>query len=339
MNGLAMPGVTVVIPNWNRRDLVRRLIGQLRAQSHPVAEIIVVDNGSNDGSAEAARQAGARVLEMGRNAGFSAAVNRGIAETKTDLMAVVNNDIEPAADWLERLVEAVQEPPVWFAAGKLLSAAQPGVLDGAYDALSRGACAWRAGHGRKDGEVWNRPAPIRFAPFTATLFRTDLFARIGPLDEHFESYLEDVDFCLRAARQGCFGMYVPAAVAVHQGSATLGRWHPEVVERIARNQVLLVAKHYPARDLLRYGWPILVAQTLWGGVALRHGRLLSFLRGKIGGLAMFRSVRREAAGASPGAASLSEILEQSEAEILRLQRSTGFDLYWRLYFALTSGTL
>jgi hypothetical protein len=100
-----------------------------------------------------------------------------------------------------------------------------------------------------------------------------------------------------------------------------------------------VAKHYPARDLLRYGWPILVAQTLWGGVALRHGRLLSFLRGKIGGLAMFRSVRREAAGASPGAASLSEILEQSEAEILRLQRSTGFDLYWRLYFALTSGTL
>jgi len=335
MNGLAMPGVTVVIPNWNRRDLVERLIRQLRVQSHPVAEIVVVDNGSHDGSVEMARQSGARVLEMGRNAGFSAAVNRGIAETATELVAVVNNDVEPTAAWLGRLVEAVQEPQVWFAAGKLLSAAQPGLLDGAYDALSRGACAWRAGSGRPDGALWDRPAPIRFAPFTAALFRTSLFAKIGLLDERFESYLEDVDFCLRAARQGCFGMYVPAAVAVHQGSATLGRWHPEVVERIARNQVLLVAKHYPARDLLRYAWPILVAQALWGGVALRHGRLLSFLRGKIEGLAMFRSFRPEAAPASPETESLPEILEQSEAEILRLQRSTGFDLYWRLYFALT----
>ncbi len=338
MNGLAMPGAAVIIPNWNRRPLLERLIVQLRAQSHPVAEIVVVDNGSQDGSVETARRAGARVVEMGRNAGFSAAVNRGIAETATDLIAVVNNDVEPAADWLERLVEAAREQQVWFAAGKLLRAAQPGSLDGAYDTLSRGGCAWRAGHGRTDGEPWNRPAPIRFAPFTATLFRRDLFARIGLLDERFESYLEDVDFCLRAARQGCFGVYVPAAVAVHQGSATLGRWHPQVVRRIARNQVLLVAKHYSGRDLLRYGWPILVAQALWGGVALRHGRPLSFLRGKIEGLAMFRSFGRLPAPGRPGDRSLSEILEQSEAEILRLQRRTGFDLYWRLYFALTSGT-
>jgi len=335
MNGLAMPAVTVVIPNWNRRDLVERLIPQLRAQSHPIAEIVVVDNGSRDGSAAAASQAGARVLEMGRNAGFSAAVNRGIAETSTELVAIVNNDVEPAAGWLERLVDAVQDPQVWFAAGKLLSAAQPGSLDGAYDELSRGACAWRAGHGRTNGALWDRPAPIRFAPFTAALFRTDLFAKVGLLDERFESYLEDVEFCLRAARQGCSGMYVPAATAVHQGSATLGRWHPEVVERIARNQVLLVAKHYRQRDLRRYCWPILVGQALWGGVAWRHGRLLAFLRGKIEGLEAFRSLRREAAAAGPGVKSLSEILEQSEAEILRLQRSTGFDSYWRLYFALT----
>ena len=330
-----MPGVTAVIPNWNRRDLIERLIPQLRAQSHPIAEILVIDNGSRDGSTAAARQAGARVLEMDRNAGFSAAVNRGIAETATELVAVVNNDVEPAAGWLERLVEAIREPRVWFAAGKLLSAAQPGSLDGAYDELSRGACAWRAGHGRTDGGLWDSPAPIRFAPFTAALFRRDLFVKVGLLDERFESYLEDVDFCLRAARQGCSGMYVPGAVAVHQGSATLGRWHPEVVERIARNQVLLVAKHYRPPDLLRCCWPILVGQALWGGVALRHGRLLSFVRGKIEGLAMFRSFRHEAATAGPGVRSLSEILEQSEAEILRLQRSSGFDPYWRLYFALT----
>jgi GT2 family glycosyltransferase len=330
-----MPGVTVVIPNWNRRDLVERLIRQLRAQSHPVAEILVVDNGSQDGSAEAARQAGACVLEMGHNAGFSAAVNLGVAQTQTELVAIVNNDVDPAPEWLERLVKAVSQPGVWFAAGKLRSASDPGLLDGTYDALSRGACPWRAGHGRRDGPLWDRPTQIRFAPFTATLFRTELFHEIGPLDERFESYLEDVDFCLRCARQGRFGAYVPGAVAAHEGSATLGRWHEDTVRRIARNQVLLVAKHYSKRDLVRHGWRILVAQTLWGAVAARHGRLPSFLHGKIEGLARFRSARRETVRNGSRPQSLSEILEQSEAEILRLQCDTGFDLYWRLYFALT----
>jgi len=336
MRRLPMSAVTVVIPNWNRRDLLERLIRQLGAQSHPVAEILVIDNGSQDGSAEAARQAGARAIEMGRNAGFSAAVNRGILETRTELLAIVNNDVEPAPTWLERLVEAMRKPEVSFAAGKLLSASHPGSLDGAYDALSRGACSWRAGNGRPDGSPWDRPAEIRFAPFTATLFRTELFRQVGLLDERFGSYLEDVDFCLRAARLGRFGSYVPTAVAVHQGSGTLGRWHKDVVRLLARNQVLLVAKHYSGRDVLRYGWRILVAQALWGGVAARHGRLLSFLRGKLEGLAMFRAVSRETSRDGGWDRSLSTILEQSEAEILRLQRTTGFDLYWRLYFALTS---
>jgi N-acetylglucosaminyl-diphospho-decaprenol L-rhamnosyltransferase len=333
-----MSEVTVVIPSWNRRDLVERLIGLLKTQTYPIAEILVVDNGSQDGSAEAARRAGARVLEMGRNAGFSAAVNSGIAETRTPWVAIVNNDVAPAPEWLERLAEAVAEPEVWFAAGKLLRASEPGVLDGAYDALSRGACPWRAGHGRRDGPLWNRPARICFAPFTAALFRVDLFRQVGPLDERFESYLEDVDFCLRASRQGCYGRYVPAAVVTHEGSATLGRWHRDTVRRAARNQVLLVAKHYSTRDVLRYGWRIWVAQTLWGAVAARHGRLLPFLRGKLEGLAMFRSVRRESYGGRAWPRSLSGLLEESEAEILRLQRTTGFDLYWRLYFALTSLT-
>ena len=71
--------------------------------------------------------------------------------------------------------------------------------------------------------MWDRPRTVRFVPFTATLFRTDLFRKIGGLDERFRSYLEDVDFCLRCAKHGYHGMYVPRAVATHEGSATLGR--------------------------------------------------------------------------------------------------------------------
>lgn len=333
-----MFGVTVVVPSWNRRDLMDRLLEQLRAQTHPIIEVIVVDNGSRDGSADAAREHGARVIEMGRNAGFTGAVNRGIEETRTDLVAIVNNDVDIEADWLERLVGAIADPRIWFATGKLLTGSQPEALDGTFDALCRGGCAWRAGHGSQDGPMWSLERTISFASFTATLFRTELFRKVGMLDERFKSYLEDVDFGLRCARCGYSGLYVPNAVAHHQGSATLGKWHKNIVRLMARNQVLLVAKHYPARYLLRYGWPILVAQTLWGLLALAHGRPVSFLRGKIEGLALFPLVRYDAARNGGWPHGLSRVIEQSESEIYTLQRRAGFDLYWRLYFLLTSLT-
>ena len=69
------------------------------------------------------------------------------------------------------------------------------------------------------------------------------------------------------------------------GSATLGRWHPETVRRIARNQLLLAARHYSAAVC---AWPILAAQFLWGAVAIRHGRGLAWVRGKWQGLRGFR---------------------------------------------------
>jgi len=328
-----MIGVTVVVPNWNRRDLLERLLRNLAGQTRPAEKVVVVDNGSTDGSAEAAAAGGAQVLQIGRNAGFSRAVNCGIRECRTPWLAVVNNDVEPATDWLDRLLEEAREKDAWFAVGKLLDAAHRDRIDGAYDTICRGACAWRAGHGRTDGPEWSEPRSIRFASFTATLFRTALFERVGLLDERFESYLEDVDFGLRCAREGCQGIYVPRAAGYHAGSATLGAWHPETVRRIARNQLWLVAKHFPDNWLLRYGWPVVVAQTLWGLVAARHGAGLAFCRGKLEALRRFKAVRAAAGGRGSG--DIVRILEQGERELLAIQERTGFDLYWRLYFALT----
>ena len=168
----------------------------------------------------------------------------------------------------------------WFATGKLLDAGKRDQIDGCFDAVCRGGCAWRCGHGRLDSPLWNQPRNIQLAPFTAAVFRSALFERVGQLDESFGSYLEDVDFGLRCAAAGLSGVYVPEAVGYHQGSATLGRWHPDTVRKIARNQLLLVAKHYPPNWVLRYGWPVFIAQTLWGFVALRHGALVSYLVGK-----------------------------------------------------------
>jgi GT2 family glycosyltransferase len=152
---------------------------------------------------------------------------------------------------------------------------------------------------------------------------------VGLLDEQFESYLEDVDFGLRCAELGLEGLYVPEAIAYHTGSATLGQWHPDTVRRIARNQLVLVAKHYPPDWIKRYGWPVFVAQVLWGFLALRHGALLGYLAGKIEGVRGFRAARGRHSGNFPAT------LEQSEGQIRELQSLTGFDWYWRLYFALT----
>jgi GT2 family glycosyltransferase len=281
-------------------------------------------------------------------------VNRGIRESRTPLVAIVNNDVELAPDWLERLVAALEDPGtgrperppgpegtpeglphIWFAMGRILQAADRSRIDATYDALCRGGTSWRVGHACPDGPLFRDAREIRSAPFTAALFRAALFDKVGLLDERFESYLEDVDFGLRCALAGCAGRYVPDAVAWHEGSATLGRWHPETTRRIARNQVFLIAKHYPRRMLLRYAGPIAVAQALWGLVAMRHGRGWSWVRGKVEGLRRFAEFRDNAdAGASP---LLAQILVDGEREIRRVQRESGRDLYWNLYFLLTAG--
>jgi len=321
--------VAAVIPNWNGAARLEKLFEHVAAQTHPIDRLIVVDNGSTDNSAAVAARAGASVIRLGSNTGFSHAVNCGIRAVDAEWIVILNNDVQPEPDWLRNLMETAMAKQAWFATGKLLDASRRDRLDGAFDAICRGACAWRCGHGRLDSALWNTPREIRFAPLTAALVRTELFQRLGLLDESLESYLEDIDLGIRCAAAGLTGRYVPSAVAYHQGSATLGIWHPDTVRKISRNQLLIVAKHYPRKWISRYGWPILVAQALWGFIALRHGRLLAYLAGKLDGLRLFRQNRGESCS------NLDAILDQSEREIHELQSLSGFDLYWRLYFALT----
>jgi GT2 family glycosyltransferase len=321
--------VTAVIPHWNRRELLADLLDSLKRQRRLFDAILVVDNGSTDGSAEMAEEAGARVLRMGQNRGFAVAVNRGIAESDSDWVAILNNDVVLETGWLEKLLAGAEREGVWFATGRILRAVAPGTvrIDATFDEISRGACAWRCGSGRIDGPIWNETRTIRIAPMTAAIFRRQLFEELGFLDEAFESYLEDVDFGLRCACAGRAGAYVPEATAFHIGSATSGEWNKDTVRRIARNQVLLAKKHFSASAI----WPILAGQLLWGLVACRHGRGLSYLRGKVQGLL-----------ARPGPQPLSyawpkvkAVVEESERHILELQRKTGFDSYWRAYFWLS----
>jgi GT2 family glycosyltransferase len=315
--------ISAIVPVWNGRELLARLLATLEAQSRPAAELLIIDNGSTDGAPDMAHARGARVIAMGRNAGFAAAVNRGISEAGHPLVAILNSDVELASDYLEKLA-AVNAP---FATGKILSPA--GLLDGTFDLTCRGATTLRCGTGSPDAPPFDEPREIASPPWTAVLYRAEVFRQVGLLEESFESYLEDADFGLRCAAQRITGRYVPEARAVHVGSAALGRWHAETVRRMARNQLVLAARHYSARHL----WPILVAQLLWGAVAVRHGRGLAWARGKMQGLRHFSAAGTQKLQKDP------ELLEQILRSNEQIIRSVSQDTYWKLYFLLTGGAL
>ncbi len=322
--------VAAVVPHWNRRDLLQTLLANLAKQTRPFDEIIVVDNGSTDDSAVVAAQAGANVIRLERNLGFAAAVNRGIEASHADWIAILNNDVTLAADWLATLLATVEKDVkngnAWFATGKTLRASDPSRIDGAFDAISRGACACRCGSGKPDGPFWDQSRRIRMAPMTAALFQRPLFEEIGFLDESFESYLEDADFGLRCAIAGCWGVYVPTALAYHQGSSTWGQWNKYSVRLIARNQVLLTAKHFGGLPR----WPIMAGQLLWGLLALCHGCAGAYLQGKMAGMRVARSIPAQ----RPLSENIQALVEESEKTILEVQLQTGFDRYWRAYFWL-----
>lgn len=316
--------ITVVIPNWNRCNLLVALLDGLTRQTLIPSAVVVVDNGSSDGSPEAAEERGAHVIRLVANAGFARAVNLGLAQASTRWVAILNNDVELDPSYLALLQSAAESRNAAFAVGRILQARnrETPCIDGSFDLLSRSGCTWRAGHGRPDSALWQSARLVHFAPFTAAVFRTSLFRDLGGLDEEFESYLEDVEFGMRCACAGRVGLYVPEAVAWHWGSATLGAWSPEMVRLISRNQVLLAARYFPSSCL----WPVLAGQALWGFLALRRGTGLAWVRGKLEGL---RDRRR-----FPVDPCVLNLLTACEHEIRSLQQQSGWDSFWRWYFRL-----
>jgi len=292
--------VAVVIPSWNSLDLLPPCLNSLRGQSSDL-ELMVVDNGSSDGTLDYLRETGIPHLSLPRNVGFAPAVNLGVKRTAAETILVLNADtvLEPGS--LERLRAALAADPG-------LGGVQPRILqlqDGspgevvaaplysAGQALTRDGRAFELGAGQPQGPELLREAEVFGVCGAACLLRRQLFDQLGGYDERYVSFYEDVDLNVRARIAGWRFALVPGAVVWHVGNAAwlVGFASPgsENARLVGRNRLATQLKFMPARALPR------IAAVEAGALlrALRQRRLAATLGGKLEALRWLPSLLRE----------------------------------------------
>jgi GT2 family glycosyltransferase len=271
------PTVTVAVLSYDGRHLLEKALPSIAAQSHPDLDVLVVDNGSSDGTAAwlASAWPGVRVFALPSNVGVTAALNVCAGAAEGELVMLLNNDVELEPDCVERLVAALDEhPEAGSASPKLLDFHDRGVLDGAGDEFTWTGSPRRRGHGERDRGQYDADQEIFGACGGAAIYRAEALKRVGPFDEDFFAYYEDSDWSLRAQVAGLGCRYVPAAVVYHMGSATLGREMTDFTRyHLWRNSVWMLAKCLPGGVALRHAPQLLYGQ-LWNlAMAVRDRRL------------------------------------------------------------------
>ena len=222
--------VSVIVVNWNRCNLLRSCLQSLSQQTGVSFEVIVVDNGSTDGSVAmvrsefaAARPFALKLIENRENLGFCAANNQGIAAAGGEFVALLNNDAEASPEWLVALLQAFRgRPEVGMAASKILAYGESRIIDKAghliyLDGQNRGR-----GSGQLDQGQFDRPEEVLWPDGCAAMYRRSMLEQIGGFDEDFFAYADDAELGLRARIAGWTCYYVPGAVVLHHRGATLG---------------------------------------------------------------------------------------------------------------------
>jgi GT2 family glycosyltransferase len=248
------PLFSIVIVNWNGRHLLEECLASLFDQTRRDFEVIVVDNGSTDGSAEWIETAwgdAVGLLRLPANQGFAGGTNAGLRRAKGRLLVLLNNDTAADPRWLEALARAADRyPAAGMFAPKILNYYRRDEIDNTghvvyRDGLARGHHRLERDDGRFDGE-----AEALYPSGCAGMYRAELLGDVGLFDESFFAYCEDEDLGLRARWAGWGCRYVPDAIVYHKYSATAGAYSPRKAYLVERNRLWTVAKNFPVRDAL-----------------------------------------------------------------------------------------
>lgn len=271
--GRGGPLVSVVIPNWNGAHHLPVCLGALRAQSYPWIEVVLVDNGSTDGSRALVEgeYPEVRLLALDRNLGLTGGNNAGFGAARGEVLVSLNNDTEAEPGFVEALVKPLEEhPEAGMAASKMLLFDRRDTIHSAGDGYGADGIPFNRGVWQRDEGQLDEAGWIFGGCGGAVAYRRAMLDEVGLFDESFFMYCEDVDLNWRAQLAGWRCWYTPEAVVYHKLSATGGG--PIASYYTGRNSVWVVAKNYPGA-LLRKNWGKIVrAQGLVTRDALRAWR-------------------------------------------------------------------
>lgn len=249
---------TIIIPNYNGMKYIGKCLASLEGEP---ADILVVDNGSGDGSPEfvAEKYPWVKLLRLDRNYGFCGAVNRGVEQVNTTYVILLNNDTEAEPGLVRALEEPLrQDARIFSGSAQMLNLHHPELIDDAGDYYC--ALGWAFALGKdKPRRNYQTARSIFAACGGAAIYRRELFEAMGMLDENHFAYLEDIDLGYRAGICGYYNLYIPQAVVYHAGSGSSGsRYNEFKVDLTSRNSVYLVYKNMPFLQIL-LNLPFLVA--------------------------------------------------------------------------------
>jgi GT2 family glycosyltransferase len=288
------PEASFIIVNWNGMALLRDCINSILQQTYENYEIIVVDNGSTDGSADYVEQhfPSVRSIRLAENRGFTGGNIEGLKHARGKYIGLVNNDVSLSKQWLHSMIsEMGADPAVGICSSMIL-------IHGTHRIDSIGNAFTTAGSGIKQGEnedIRTYPSPSHTwgACAAAVFYRKAMLDDIGFLDDMLFLNYEDTDLDFRALLAGWRSRYVPEAQAYHKISSTLGQFSERSVYYFARNSLLVWMKDMPLLLMLRYLHHRLlyeVSSFVYYGIL--KGRWRPFLRRKCSAFAVIPSVLR-----------------------------------------------
>jgi len=242
------PRVMIVVLNWNGLADTLACLASLAELDYPEREVVVVDNGSSDGSVKAIRERfpTVTVLENGENLGYTGGNNVGLRHAlaqRADYVLLLNNDTTVAPDFLRRLVDAAEaDLQIALVGPTIYYYDRPAVIWSAGGAIDwqRGSTRMLGLNERDKGQFGRRPRAVDFITGCAMLVRRIVPERVGLLDERFFAYYEETEWCVRAVRAGYKIVHVPLARMWHKISLSAQTDSRSVHYYMTRNRLLFL---------------------------------------------------------------------------------------------------
>ena len=245
--------VSVVIPNFNGIAFLDSVLASLEGQTLSNFEVILVDNGSTDGSCSfvTANYPWVHLIELSENFGFCGAVNAGIRAAKAPYVLLLNNDTEVKEDFVEEMLAVIRRHKNAFSCGaRMVQYHDRDRLDDVGNYYC--ALGWSFARGRgKDIHAYETEDKIFSACAGAAIYRKKIIEKIGYFDEEHFAYLEDTDIGYRARIYGYENWYAPKAIVYHVGSGTSGSRYNQFKTRYSsRNNIYLIYKNMPLLQII-----------------------------------------------------------------------------------------